>query len=60
MHTFAHFRLKGVSKGSTPAIDEIITIKNVRAWVSMVSIKFEKKYNIKEKKNPGSRLGFAY
>ena len=46
---------------STVPIDKILSVKNARAWVSMVSylkkeIKIE---NIKKEKNHGSRLGFA-
>ena len=47
----------------TPAIARIISVKNARAWVSMVSylnIKIKIKIKVlKREKNPGSRLGFA-
>ena len=46
--------------GTVP-IDKILSVKNVRAWVSMVSYlkKLIKIRILKRKKNPGSRLGFA-
>ena len=44
---------------NTVPIDKILSVKNARAWVSMVSYLKKNKKNIKEKKNPGSRLEVA-